>query len=253
MCSDQTPWAVTDTLAYGFAAVSASNPSCCTCYQLTFTSGAVAGKQMIVQATNTGGDVAATQFDIAIPGGGFGAYDTGCVSQYGATSVLWGADYGGLANNTCSNLPERLQAGCNFRFDWMGGADNPTVDWEEVSCPAAIIAKSGCSRAGAAVASSAPSIASASAQVYAATIAYQPLTPTPVSISTASSVVPSPSSPPPPNYAPPPASSASSSSASPPLPPPPSPTTMSTIYKAATPSSTEAPASEETDYGACEL
>ena len=66
MCSDQSPWGVTDDLAYGFAAVSASNPKCCQCYQLTFTSGPISGKQMIVQATNTGGDVGATQFDIAV-------------------------------------------------------------------------------------------------------------------------------------------------------------------------------------------
>ena len=66
MCSDQSPWAVNDQLAYGFAAVSASNPACCQCYQLTFTSGPVAGKEMIVQATNTGTDVSSTQFDIAV-------------------------------------------------------------------------------------------------------------------------------------------------------------------------------------------
>lgn len=59
----------------GFAAVSASgSPPCCQCYELTFTSTSLAtsGKKMIVQATNTGGDVSATQFDIAMPGGGFG-------------------------------------------------------------------------------------------------------------------------------------------------------------------------------------
>lgn len=66
MCSDQSPWAVSDDLAYGFAAVSAGSPSCCTCYQLTFTSGAISGKKMIVQATNTGTDVSSAQFDLAV-------------------------------------------------------------------------------------------------------------------------------------------------------------------------------------------
>ena len=75
MCSDQSPWAVSDDLAYGFAAVSSSNAACCQCYELTFTSTAIAGKKMIVQATNTGGDVGATQFDLAMPGGGFGIFD----------------------------------------------------------------------------------------------------------------------------------------------------------------------------------
>ena len=66
MCSDQSPWAVNNSLAYGFAAVSANNPSCCSCYQLTFTNTAISGKTMIVQATNTGSDVSSTQFDLAV-------------------------------------------------------------------------------------------------------------------------------------------------------------------------------------------
>jgi hypothetical protein len=40
--------------------------------RLTFTSTSIAGKKMIVQATNTGGDLAQGQFDLAIPGGGVG-------------------------------------------------------------------------------------------------------------------------------------------------------------------------------------
>jgi hypothetical protein len=38
MCSDQSPWAVSDSLAYGFAAVSIPNETesdwCCACYEL---------------------------------------------------------------------------------------------------------------------------------------------------------------------------------------------------------------------------
>lgn len=66
MCSDQSPWAVNDNLAYGFAAVTAANPTCCTCYKLTFTTTSIKGKTMIVQATNTGNDVSGTQFDLAV-------------------------------------------------------------------------------------------------------------------------------------------------------------------------------------------
>ena len=66
MCSDQSPWAVSDDLAYGFAAVNSASPNCCACYQLTFTSGPIKGKKMIVQATNTGSDVGSTQFDLAV-------------------------------------------------------------------------------------------------------------------------------------------------------------------------------------------
>lgn len=70
MCSDQTPWAISETLSYGFAATSISGGTeaswCCACYALTFTSGAVKGKQLIVQATNTGGDLGSNQFDLAV-------------------------------------------------------------------------------------------------------------------------------------------------------------------------------------------
>lgn len=59
-----------DNLAYGYAAVNIAGGSeaswCCACYELTFTSGPVAGKKMVVQATNTGGDLAGNQFDISV-------------------------------------------------------------------------------------------------------------------------------------------------------------------------------------------
>lgn len=70
MCSNESPWAVDDNTAYGFAAVHIAGGTeaswCCACYQLTFTSGPVAGKKMIVQATNTGGDLNSNQFDISV-------------------------------------------------------------------------------------------------------------------------------------------------------------------------------------------
>ncbi|THX80629.1 hypothetical protein D6D04_04472 [Aureobasidium pullulans] len=150
MCSDQSPWAVSDDLAYGFAAVNIAGGSedswCCSCYKLTFTTTSIAGKSMIVQATNTGGDLGSNQFDLAIPGGGVGIFNA-CTDEYNAPSSGWGAQYGGISSNTCSTFPKALQSGCNFRFgDWFEGADNPEVEFERVACPAAITAKSGCKR-----------------------------------------------------------------------------------------------------------
>jgi hypothetical protein len=70
MCSNESPWAVSDTLSYGYAAVNIAGGTeaswCCACYELTFISGPVAGKKMIVQATNTGGDLGANHFDLAV-------------------------------------------------------------------------------------------------------------------------------------------------------------------------------------------
>ncbi|KAL8852795.1 MAG: hypothetical protein Q9221_002304 [Calogaya cf. arnoldii] len=147
MCSDQSPWAVNDNLAYGFAAVTSANPTCCQCYKLTFTNTEIAGKTMIVQATNTGDDVSGTQFDLAIPGGGFGRFD-GCSREWKATSDIWGAQYGGSNTNQCSKFPAALQKGCGFRWDWMKGQSNPNVNYETVACPAEIVARSGCSVSG---------------------------------------------------------------------------------------------------------
>lgn len=66
MCTDQSPWAVSESLSYGFAA-SIIPGACCACYELTFTSEPVgaAGKKMIVQSTNTG-DIASGQFDLQV-------------------------------------------------------------------------------------------------------------------------------------------------------------------------------------------
>ncbi|KAG4414371.1 hypothetical protein IFR04_012508 [Cadophora malorum] len=151
MCSNQSPWAVSETLAYGFAATSISGGSeaswCCACYELTFTSGPVAGKKMIVQSTNTGGDLGSNHFDLAMPGGGFGIFN-GCTSEWGTPSTGWGAQYGGISSRSqCDAFPDKLKAGCYWRFDWFQNADNPAVSFKQVACPAALTAKTGCVRA----------------------------------------------------------------------------------------------------------
>ncbi|CAF3977275.1 unnamed protein product, partial [Adineta steineri] len=119
---------------------------CCACYSLIFTSGPVAGKQMIVQVTNTGGDLGNNQFDIQIPGGGFGIFDA-CTNQFPGGNYYWGAQYGGVSSrDQCSSLPAALQAGCFWRFDWFQGADNPSMTFTEVTCPSAITDITGCVR-----------------------------------------------------------------------------------------------------------
>lgn len=119
MCNDQQPWAINDSLAYGFAAATIAGLTesdwCCTCYALTFTSGPVAGQKLVVQVTNTGGDLGSNQFDLQLPGGGVGIFN-GCQSQWNAPSSGWGAQYGGVSSLAdCSSLPSALQAGCKFR------------------------------------------------------------------------------------------------------------------------------------------
>lgn len=103
---------------------------------------------MIVQATNIGFDVSSTQFDLAIPGGGVGAFPAGCTKEWNAPASGWGQQFGGVSSRAgCASLPSALQPGCDFRFDWMQGADNPAITYERVVCPAELTSKTNCIRA----------------------------------------------------------------------------------------------------------
>lgn len=54
---------------------------------------------------------------------------TGCQSQ-------WNAPYGGWGNITnCLSLPQPLQSGCQWRFEWFKNAQNPSVHYHRVACP----------------------------------------------------------------------------------------------------------------------
>ncbi|EEU39202.1 uncharacterized protein NECHADRAFT_94623 [Fusarium vanettenii 77-13-4] len=148
-CTNYSPFAVNDNLAYGFAATKLSGGSeatwCCACYALTFTTGPVKGKTMVVQSTNTGGDLGENHFDLQMPGGGVGIFD-GCSSQFGG-SGLGGAQYGGISSRSdCDKFPELLKDGCYWRFDWFQNADNPDFTFEQVQCPKALTDISGCKR-----------------------------------------------------------------------------------------------------------
>ncbi|KAJ4317684.1 hypothetical protein N0V84_007202 [Fusarium piperis] len=148
-CTNYSPYAVNDNLAYGFAATKLSGGSeatwCCACYALTFTTGPVKGKTMVVQSTNTGGDLGENHFDLQMPGGGVGIFD-GCSSQFGG-SGLGGAQYGGISSRSdCDKFPELLKDGCYWRFDWFQNADNPDFTFEQVQCPKALTDISGCVR-----------------------------------------------------------------------------------------------------------
>jgi hypothetical protein len=75
-CSNQQPWAINDTLSYGYAGVFITSDLthggiegawCCACYQLDFTSDPLKGKSLIVQASNTAYDVTTTnRFSLAV-------------------------------------------------------------------------------------------------------------------------------------------------------------------------------------------
>ncbi len=180
MCYGLTPWAVDNNLSYGFAATS-SGDVCGRCFEVTFTgqshnggndpgSAALAGKRMIVQATNIGYDVSGGQFDILVPGGGVGAFNA-CSDQWGVSNSELGAQYGGFLaacknelgynaslqqyksclSNRCNSVfasrgLTELYQGCMWYVDWFQAADNPSLKYKEVACPAAITSRSGVDR-----------------------------------------------------------------------------------------------------------
>lgn len=174
MCWSFSPWAVSDTLAYGYAAVNMGNDYCGKCFQLQFDgrshngtvdkgSAALTNKTMIVQAINNGG-VGTTQFDLLIPGGGVGDFDA-CSSTWGTSDL--GERYGGFflqcqkqngfdydksracaaakCQSVFSSKPDLL-AGCNWFVNWFGAPDNPSLIYKEIPCPEAITQRSGLRR-----------------------------------------------------------------------------------------------------------
>ena len=168
MCHSLAPWAVDANISYGFAATAAGSDICGKCYQLQFSgrshnsgddpgSAALAGKTMIVQATNVGGDVARGQFDLLIPGGGVGAFNA-CSTQWGVSNSELGVQYGGFlaackqqgardhasvkscVMQRCTSVfgsrgLTELEAGCRWFVEWFQAADNPALLYKEVACP----------------------------------------------------------------------------------------------------------------------
>jgi len=157
-CTDNQPW-VEDGVLFAFAAGGAGDGDCCSCYELEFLDysigassyqGQLHGERMVVQVTNTGGDLSSSHFDIQIPGGGFGIFnacvgDENPVPQFTGSPSEWGARYGGVAGKAqCGALPAVLQPGCEWRFDHFLNSDNPAVKYRKVRCPESLVAKSGC-------------------------------------------------------------------------------------------------------------
>ncbi|ERL84421.1 endoglucanase [Dendroctonus ponderosae] len=148
MCSDQQPWVYNETLSFGWVAASFGGGSeynkCCHCLLLKLQ-GQLAGKSMLVQITNTGSPLGQNHFDVAMPGGGAGLYATGCTNEWDSPVGGWGDPISGISSvEECSELPASLQSGCQWRFGWFEGVDNPDVEFLEIECPSELTSISGC-------------------------------------------------------------------------------------------------------------
>lgn len=163
ICRSQFPIIINDTLAFAFAATPGGENNCGKCFDLVFDGGCkydatslhkkMKGKHLIVMSNNVGYDVAGGQFDVMIPGGGYGIFN-GCSNKMGWGSQ--GSQYGGLldeceketgynsskykscltekCNKSFSSDPEAKE-GCLFLATWMNAAGNLTHNYREVECP----------------------------------------------------------------------------------------------------------------------
>ena len=144
LCSSYQPRPVSDTLTYAFA-VTKGMENCCKCFELAWTDGPSVGKKMQVQVINQGGttDNNSRAFMILTPGGGVGPNIQGCEAQYGYD---WGRKYGGVVKaEDCVTLPDHLQAGCYWRWNWAKGDVNGwNVEYNQIECPRQLTEVSGC-------------------------------------------------------------------------------------------------------------
>lgn len=164
-CVDYSPIRVNDSFSMGFAAAAVGGQSglegdanCGQCYELQFTSQIhtpdnwggshpdLVGKTHIVQVTNIGLDVSGQHsFDLQVPGAGQGLFTSGCTKQFpGKQTGDFDCDtpYGGCDDKSgCSRLPDVLQPGCEWRYEWYkwlvsgGQTNNPFVRFRRVKCP----------------------------------------------------------------------------------------------------------------------
>jgi hypothetical protein len=175
-CWDMAPIKVNDTLSYAFAATPGSGDQCGKCFQLQFdgdwrdaearvTHKALKGKTLIVMSSNIGHDVAGGQFDVLIPGGGVGAFDsfskqlnvnietlgarmggllTSCDDEIGgwtATLDQWQTCLRSKCQSVFGSKSKFLLDGCMWQADWFMAANNPTLLYKEVACPQYLLDK----------------------------------------------------------------------------------------------------------------
>lgn len=144
LCSAYQPRPVNNELSYAFAVTDGSE-NCCKCFELQFTDGPSVGKKIQLQVINEGGNVEnnSRQFIILVPGGGVGPNRKGCETQYGFD---WGRQYGGVVKGEdCVTLPDSLQGGCYYRWNYLRGDMNGwNVEYSQIQCPEALTSVSGC-------------------------------------------------------------------------------------------------------------
>ncbi|KAJ6258262.1 Endoglucanase-5 [Drechslerella dactyloides] len=133
-CIEQTPWAVNDSFSYG-------------CYALEFLDSDIKGKKMIVQGINVNyNEDQINWFSLTVPGQA--DWQGMCEKRFGGTfGEFFGVNATGLTNVTqCDNVPQPLQAACEWRYTWYKNVKGPNATFARVECPAELTKVSGCLR-----------------------------------------------------------------------------------------------------------
>ena len=75
---------------------------------------------------------------LQMPGGNTTTHDA-CAEQFGVQQSVFGTEGSGVSSiDDCENLPESLQAGCRWRFDWFKDALYPRYFSRPDACPRVI-------------------------------------------------------------------------------------------------------------------
>ena len=169
-CFSQSPFVIDgcDNIGFGFATVGAKSSDICgRCFLIEFTGEGyyttkdnhrkLKNKKLILMAIHRGyADYDGQGFNLLVPGGGHGMYETGCVGIFSGDE---GAKYGGLlqdcqgeagmydgeegynARKDClirkckENFTDEVREGCLFYANFLEAAGNPSYTFKEVECP----------------------------------------------------------------------------------------------------------------------
>ncbi|KAK0564380.1 hypothetical protein OC861_004320 [Tilletia horrida] len=83
------------------------------------------GKTLIFQSLNTGEDYKYNQIDMQIPGSGAG-WGEHCYTQWGNNPAAKGRNFIPMESiDDCQFIPQALQSGCRWRWEWLYGKENP--------------------------------------------------------------------------------------------------------------------------------
>ncbi|CAF1410706.1 unnamed protein product [Adineta ricciae] len=150
MCSDQQPWSINDSLAYGFGSMyfesSTDIDFCCICYRLNFVDDLFKDKTMLVQMISHEPRTSKYHqyIELFVPG------SEDRYEECGRQWMLAKRDYKfpskTLSREQCFNLPEPIQNGCLFKFDWLKNVQKPNITYTKIQCPKELTDKSGCSQ-----------------------------------------------------------------------------------------------------------